>query len=340
MKNTKGLIFGIIISLLLVVSMITMFMPYVKITESDVKHAVKAVFEDYEDIVGEIADDSEDEWLGSRTGVGIIDELTGDDFDVDVKQIKHIKAFVMVCLIVAWALALVTLILTWILKKRPRYICTLVISVMSALTMLCLFIFLPNVIKNKLVDALEDQMSIEIDEIEEEIEIETDEDFDLDEAFEIIGGESLRDTVIAWIGEFTRELLNNTLTYGYWLFIALMSSVAIVSIFGIIFDKKEFVAKIYVLSGAYKGACIDVDSNIVVGRDPNVCQLIMDGEQISRKHCKISFNNKTGKYLVTDYSTNGTYYTNGNRLDENVTSEIDSGTILILGKNGDKLKLG
>ncbi|MBE5954096.1 MAG: FHA domain-containing protein [Lachnospiraceae bacterium] len=339
MNSKKSLIFGSIMVVLLVCGFVTMFMPYIKITSSDLIHATKAVFGDLEKYIGDIIDDSSDEWIESETGIGIVDNLLDLELDNSSKHIKRVKTFVLTCLFIAWGLTLVTVVLTIVLKKRYKYIITLLLSIGSAVAMLCIFIFLPNVVSDAIVVGVEEQIMGDVEDNvgEEGVAVL---EFGLDEALDLVGGEGIRDTVISWIGEFVRELLNRTLTYGYWLYITLMGATAIVSIIGLILDTKKLMAKIYVLSGAYKGARIDVDSNIIVGRDPNTCQLIMDGEQVSRKHCKISFNPKTGKYLVTDYSTNGTYYTNGKRLDENVTSELDSGTIILIGKNGDKLKLG
>lgn len=44
---------------------------------------------------------------------------------------------------------------------------------------------------------------------------------------------------------------------------------------------------------------------ITIGRDPATCNLIMEGDFISRTHCRLSYNNGTGLYTIEDRSTNG-----------------------------------
>ncbi len=334
MKSKKSLIFGIIITVFLVFGLATLFMPYIKITTKDLTESIKLVFGDMEEYIGEISEDSLEKITESKSGINIVDELMSLKINDDTKQIKKVKTFVLVCMFVSFVFALASIVLNFVLKGKLKYIFIISFSLISCVSMLCIFIFLPNVLSDSVVVGVEEML---VDDSGENAD-ETNDD-NKDDTIDIAVEESLRDTITEWIKEFARELLNRTVAWGYWLYIALMGLAIVASICGLILDKKIF-AKIYVLTGAYKGASLDVDGNIVVGRDPSMCQLIMDGEQVSRKHCKIGFNASTGKYLVTDYSTNGTYYTNGKRLDENVTVELDCGTIILIGKNGDKLKLG
>lgn len=50
---------------------------------------------------------------------------------------------------------------------------------------------------------------------------------------------------------------------------------------------------------------------ITIGRDPATCNLIMEGDFISRTHCRLSYNNGTGLYTIEDRSTNGVILPDG-----------------------------
>lgn len=322
MKDKKNIVFLVLLLAFSVLALSTMFMPYIKLAEEDIVDAFQEVFEEFEYDSEEYLESDGEEWIGSKSGVGIVDSLVNLKYGKNIKQVKTVKNFVLGCLFASWILGVATIVVSIVLKKKARYITILVLSLASTFSMLSIFLFLPNVAKNAIVVGVEDQLGGDGDIVDSVV------------------AESLRDTIVEWVGEFVRIVLNNALTFGYWLSISFMAVVVIVSIVGLVLDGKAVKALLTVLSGEYKGATVDVDSNIIVGRDPKLCQLVLNGDQISRKHCKVSFNSKTGKYLVTDYSTNGTYYENGKRLDENVTSEIEAGTIIQLGNKGIKLKLG
>lgn len=70
------------------------------------------------------------------------------------------------------------------------------------------------------------------------------------------------------------------------------------------------------VSGAYAGACIPVrdGETLVIGRDPRVCNIVLGSLGTSRKHCAITYDAYNNTYTVMDYSTNGVFDRNGNRL--------------------------
>ncbi len=335
MKNKRSLIFGIIITGLLLCGMITIFLPYVRVSQGDINQAVKVVFEDADKYLGELNGNMEQEWEETRTGVGAAEELIKLDISDDMQPLKKVKTFVLSLLYVSWALGALALVLSIALKAPWKYIFTLSLSVVAAISMLCIFIFLPNVVKNTVVIGVEEQVTATDTGLEEGIEA-TEGDGTLD----IITGESLRDVVVTWVGEFVRELLNRAVTYGYWLWICCMGLTAVTSAMGLVLDKKRSGASITVLTGAYAGATLEVEAGIMIGRDPKKCQLVIEDGQISREHCHISYNKSTGKYLVIDHSTNGTYYVGGSRLEEKLTTEMDAGTVIQLGRKGARLRLG
>ncbi len=63
------------------------------------------------------------------------------------------------------------------------------------------------------------------------------------------------------------------------------------------------------VSGEYVGARIPIDGKgIVIGRDPDQCNLVMSSKDISRKHARISCVTAERKFLVEDLqSRNGVY---------------------------------
>lgn len=94
--------------------------------------------------------------------------------------------------------------------------------------------------------------------------------------------------------------------------------------------------------GSYSGAVIPVKSGdtIIIGRDPAVCSIVVKDEKASRKHCEIAFNGDNGMYAVTDYSVNGVYDRDGNRIAEKVAVPMTAGSEIRIGKDGDIFRLG
>jgi len=89
------------------------------------------------------------------------------------------------------------------------------------------------------------------------------------------------------------------------------------------------------VSGMYRNATIDIPAGeeIFIGRDAVEVHVIIDQdtERISRKHCGIRYNTADGSYIVTDYSTNGTYGENGSRLPSNMPVSMPRGALIVLG---------
>ena len=95
------------------------------------------------------------------------------------------------------------------------------------------------------------------------------------------------------------------------------------------------------LAGEYAGAAIPLrkGEELMIGRDGAFCNVVLTGNKISRKHCSIRFNVDTGRYTVTDLSSNGTYVKNGSRLISGQPTELSAGTILILGNEDNLFRL-
>lgn len=100
--------------------------------------------------------------------------------------------------------------------------------------------------------------------------------------------------------------------------------------------------KVTGVSGSYAGAAIPVTSKepVIIGRDPSVCNIVVKGEKVSRKHCQIEYNPNNDMYMVTCYSANGVFDKGGNRLSENTAVPMYAGSEIHIGKDGDVFRLG
>lgn len=90
--------------------------------------------------------------------------------------------------------------------------------------------------------------------------------------------------------------------------------------------------------GMYEGAVIPIEGELVIGRDEGSCNLVIKRPEISRKHCGIRYG-ANGRYIVTDYSSNGVYYKNGQAFPRNVPVECSPGTIIVIAKSGNEFLL-
>lgn len=97
------------------------------------------------------------------------------------------------------------------------------------------------------------------------------------------------------------------------------------------------------MSGMYAGQSIPIGANdeMIIGRDNMLCNLIVDqnAEKVSRKHCGVTFDTGRNVYIVTDYSTNGTFVDGGNRLVANSPTTLQRGTIIALGSRENRFRL-
>ncbi|MDL2217621.1 FHA domain-containing protein [Christensenellaceae bacterium OttesenSCG-928-M15] len=97
------------------------------------------------------------------------------------------------------------------------------------------------------------------------------------------------------------------------------------------------------LSGMYAGQDLPIAANeeLVIGRDNAFCNLIVDqhADKVSRKHCSVTYDASRRVYMVTDYSTNGTFVDGGNRLVANMPTMLQRGTVIALGSRENRFKL-
>ena len=75
---------------------------------------------------------------------------------------------------------------------------------------------------------------------------------------------------------------------------------------------------------------IPTDREMSVGRDFNSCDLVVYGNSISRKHCTVSYSSDRNCFFVTDYSSNGTYLSDGTRLQPGTLYALEPGSVVLL----------
>lgn len=95
------------------------------------------------------------------------------------------------------------------------------------------------------------------------------------------------------------------------------------------------------MDGTYEGATLPVTGEpVIIGRDTSVCNMIVVGDMVSREHCTVSYNRESHIYMVTDLSSNGTYDGNGKRLANGVPVYMEAGSMIRIGKDGERFILG
>ena len=103
-------------------------------------------------------------------------------------------------------------------------------------------------------------------------------------------------------------------------------------------EKPSSVTTITATKGQYEGCMIEFDGSIVIGRDPSCSELIIDGSTVSRKHCVINYKPENQQYVITDYSTNGTFI-GKERIKKGTCKVVPRGTFIIIGQSGNNFRL-
>lgn len=79
---------------------------------------------------------------------------------------------------------------------------------------------------------------------------------------------------------------------------------------------------------------------LIIGRDPAACALVIDKSIVSRKHCSVRYHRETKMYSVWDWSKNGTFRSNGQRLERGCEYRFPPGEELLIGDGDNIVKLG
>ncbi len=91
------------------------------------------------------------------------------------------------------------------------------------------------------------------------------------------------------------------------------------------------------VAGAYRDATFDLvdGAELIFGRSPQDANIVFDqlATDVSRKHCSVRFDGRANQYIVTDYSSNGTYLENGTRIENGQPKTLSRGTVIYLGSS-------
>ena len=104
------------------------------------------------------------------------------------------------------------------------------------------------------------------------------------------------------------------------------------------------VATITGVAGFYKGQSFDIEDgeNIFFGRDPEYCNVIFASTEtaVSRKHCSVKYIGMSDSFLVTNYSKNGVFFGDGQKIEAGASRMLQKGCVISLGTTANQFILG
>lgn len=95
--------------------------------------------------------------------------------------------------------------------------------------------------------------------------------------------------------------------------------------------EKQFL-KLKGVDGMYKDAVFPLDSDIIMGRDYRVANVVFGekAQKISRSHCKLRVRSNGEVVLIDLGSSNGTYLADGSKLKPQIEYHISKGECFYL----------
>ncbi len=82
------------------------------------------------------------------------------------------------------------------------------------------------------------------------------------------------------------------------------------------------------------------DKDVVIGRDPSQCEIVVKGDNVSRVHLRLRFNSNTEDYTLYDTSSNGTIVNEKYKLKPKTPISVKSGSKVWLGNSENEIMLG
>ena len=94
-------------------------------------------------------------------------------------------------------------------------------------------------------------------------------------------------------------------------------------------------------SGEYASARISFANTpeIIIGRDPELCNIRLESLEVGQVHCVVRFNRQTGKFFVMDYSQSGVYLNEKVRLPKETWSNVGSRAVFRIGNTNNIFRL-
>lgn len=104
---------------------------------------------------------------------------------------------------------------------------------------------------------------------------------------------------------------------------------------------KEIGIGIEVIKGEYAGAVFPIQESEILtfGTQPEYCQVLFSNPFISRRHCSVCYKAELCGYEIIDYSKNGTYWMDGERLPFGEGCICPPGTVFTMGHKEQVLRL-
>ena len=99
---------------------------------------------------------------------------------------------------------------------------------------------------------------------------------------------------------------------------------------------------IIVTKGFLLGKIIRIDdgNEVVIGRDPAQCDIVIKGEHVSRAHLVVRYNADTEDYTLYDTSSNGTIVDEKYKLKPKTKISVKSGSKVWIGNFENEIILG
>ena len=153
--NKRNICFSILITVFSLMAVITMFLPYFRIGTTEVKQAFDTTFDGIAQLDSAFEDGGSGDLLPSRSGVKLLKDVIDIPTDQTYNYISGLKRLVVSMLLVAWITAVAVIVIAWVLKKKAKYIAGMTLSAVSIAASLTLYISVPGIAKNALVEAIE-----------------------------------------------------------------------------------------------------------------------------------------------------------------------------------------
>ena len=95
------------------------------------------------------------------------------------------------------------------------------------------------------------------------------------------------------------------------------------------------------LTGSLEGKSFPLPAytNVFLGRSSQYCQIVINSSDISRRHASVCYHASRHTFVITDYSANGTYTVDGERLIPNTSIEVPDGSIFSIGNRKTSFRL-
>ena len=153
--NKRNICFSILITVFSLMAVITMFLPYFRIGTTEVKQAFDTTFDGIAQLDSAFEEGGSGDLLPSRSGVKLLKDVIDIPTDQTYNYISGLKRLVVSMLLVAWITAVAVIVIAWVLKKKAKYIVGMTLSAVSIAASLTLYISVPGIAKNALVEAIE-----------------------------------------------------------------------------------------------------------------------------------------------------------------------------------------